>query len=191
MILSQVPIARGCCARQCSLLCLAKSIPCCRARQNEHCSSRTWRMSSQIGVVLCPAAKAFQLRRSCGWGTATRGYRASMLDTNTVNKRMSLPRTNSCERQPRAIDTQLKAWTIFTRSNAGFVGSNLIQGMDVCVCLFCVYVVLCVGSGLVTGWSPVQGVLPTVYRIKNWRSYQVPTNDCRAIDKKPKWMEWQ
>jgi hypothetical protein len=26
---------------------------------------------------------------------------------------------------------------------------------------------LCVGRGLVTGWSPVQGVLPTVYRIKN------------------------
>jgi hypothetical protein len=33
--------------------------------------------------------------------------RASMLDTNTVNRRMSLPRTNSCARQPRAIDTKL------------------------------------------------------------------------------------
>jgi hypothetical protein len=30
-----------------------------------------------------------------------------------------------------------------------------------CLCAF----VLCVGSGLVTVWSPVEGVLPTVYRI--------------------------
>jgi hypothetical protein len=31
--------------------------------------------------------------------------------------------------------------------------------------LFCVCVILCVGSGLVTGWSLFQGVLPPVYRI--------------------------
>jgi hypothetical protein len=30
-----------------------------------------------------------------------------------------------------------------------------------CVRLFCVCVVLCVGSGLVTGSSPIQGVLPS------------------------------
>jgi hypothetical protein len=30
-----------------------------------------------------------------------------------------------------------------------------------CVLFFCVYV-LCVGSGFATGWSLVQGVLPTV-----------------------------
>jgi hypothetical protein len=35
-----------------------------------------------------------------------------------------------------------------------------------CVCLFCVCVVLSVGSGFAMGWSPVQGVLPTVQRIK-------------------------
>jgi hypothetical protein len=38
--------------------------------------------------------------------------------------------------------------------------------MDVCVRLFCVCVVLRVGSGLATGWSPVQGVLLAVYRIR-------------------------
>jgi hypothetical protein len=38
--------------------------------------------------------------------------------------------------------------------------------MNVCVRLFCVYVVLCVGSGLATDWSPVQGVISTVYMIK-------------------------
>jgi hypothetical protein len=68
---SRVSIARGCRARQYSLFCLAKKI-CCRARQNEHCRARTWRLSNQIGAVLCPAAKGFQcpvlfqLRRSCG-----------------------------------------------------------------------------------------------------------------------------
>jgi hypothetical protein len=43
----------------------------------------------------------------------------------------------------------------FARSNSGIVGSNPTRDMDVCVRLFCVCVVLCVGSGLVTSWSPV------------------------------------
>jgi hypothetical protein len=30
------------------------------------------------------------------------------------------------------------------------------------VWIYCVCAVLCVGSGLATGWSPVQGVLPSV-----------------------------
>jgi hypothetical protein len=46
------------------------------------------------------------------------------------------------------------------------VGSKPTQGIDVCVRLFCVCVFLCVGSGLVTGRSPVKRVLPTVYWIK-------------------------
>jgi hypothetical protein len=40
---------------------------------------------------------------------------------------------------------------------------------DVCVLLFCVCVVMCVGSGLATDLSPVQGVLATVYRIKDMK----------------------
>jgi hypothetical protein len=36
--------------------------------------------------------------------------------------------------------------------------------MDVYVRLFCVCVVLCAGSGFTMGLSPVQGVLPTVYK---------------------------
>jgi hypothetical protein len=50
--------------------------------------------------------------------------------------------------------------SVFTRSNTGIVGSNPIWSMDVCVHLFCVSAVLCAGSGLTTGWSPIQGVLP-------------------------------
>jgi hypothetical protein len=67
-----------------------------------------------------------------------------------------------------------KAWTVFARSNAEIVGSNPTRSMDVCVRLFCVCVVLCVGRGLGTGWSPVQGVVPTVYRSRNWKSGQGP-----------------
>jgi hypothetical protein len=50
------------------------------------------------------------------------------------------------------------------RSDAGIVGSNPNQGMYVCVCirLFYVCVFLCLGSCLATGWSLVQGVLPSV-----------------------------
>jgi hypothetical protein len=52
--------------------------------------------------------------------------------------------------------------TVFVRSNAEIMGSNSTQGIDVCVRLFCICVVLCVDRGLATGWSPVQGVLRTV-----------------------------
>jgi hypothetical protein len=67
---------------------------------------------------------------------------------------------------PITVAARSQAWTIFARSNAVIVGSNPIRGLDVYVCLFCVCVVPCVASGLAKGWSPVQGVLPTVYRIR-------------------------
>jgi hypothetical protein len=72
---------------------------------------------------------------------------------------------------PITVAPRSKAWTAFAHLNAGIVGSNPIQGIDVCVRLFCVCVVLCVGSGLATGWSPFQGVLPTVYRIKKLKKW--------------------
>jgi hypothetical protein len=56
----------------------------------------------------------------------------------------------------------------------GSWGPNPTRGMFVCVRLFCVCVVLCVGSGLATGWSPAQVVLPTVYVLRNWKSGQGP-----------------
>jgi hypothetical protein len=53
-----------------------------------------------------------------------------------------------------------KACTVFARSEAGIVGSNPTQGMDIwCVCVF---LCLCTGRGLATIWSPAQGVLPNV-----------------------------
>jgi hypothetical protein len=66
--------------------------------------------------------------------------------------------------QPVTVAERSKACTVFARSEAGIVGSNpkkaLIFGM--CMRLFCVCVALCVSIGLTTGWSLVQGVLPSV-----------------------------
>jgi hypothetical protein len=57
-----------------------------------------------------------------------------------------------------------KAWTVFGHPKARIVGLNPTQGMDICLRLFCV----CIGSGLATGRSPVQGVLPNVLGLRNW-----------------------
>jgi hypothetical protein len=52
---------------------------------------------------------------------------------------------------PVTVAEWSKARTAFARSDAGIVGSNSTQGMDVwCMCLFCVCVVLCLGRGLAT-----------------------------------------
>jgi hypothetical protein len=83
-------------------------------------------------------------------------------------------------REPITVAARSKAWTVFSHSNTGIVGSNSTQGTDVCLRLFCVCVVLCVGSGLATGWSHIQGVLPTVYGIRNWKSCQSPTKGLQS-----------
>jgi hypothetical protein len=48
---------------------------------------------------------------------------------------------------PRGLRHELSS----PSSNTGIVSSNSTRGMDVCMCLFCGCVVLCVGSGLATG----------------------------------------
>jgi hypothetical protein len=53
--------------------------------------------------------------------------------------------------------------------------------MHVCVRLFCVYVVLCVGSDLATGCPLVQGDLPSVYGIKKLKKSGRGSKGCRAV----------
>jgi hypothetical protein len=52
--------------------------------------------------------------------------------------------------------------------------------MDICVRLFCVCVVLYVGSGLATVWSPIQGVIQTIYSIE--RLEKRPKSNKRAVE---------
>jgi hypothetical protein len=42
------------------------------------------------------------------------------------------------------VAARSKAWTVFARSDAGIVGSNPSNGMDVCVCVYSVFVLSCV-----------------------------------------------
>jgi hypothetical protein len=87
---------------------------------------------------------------------------------------------------PITVIVRSKAWTVFARSNAGFVGRNPTQGMDVCLSLFCVCVVSC--SGFTSGWSPVQGALPTVYRLGNWSEMKRFTDALCSKWKQQEWM---
>jgi hypothetical protein len=60
-----------------------------------------------------------------------------------------------------------KARNVVARLSTGITGSNPTRSMDV-LPGSSVFVLPCVGSGLEMGWSPVQGVLPTVYKIHNF-----------------------
>jgi hypothetical protein len=65
-------------------------------------------------------------------------------------------------RQPTTVAARSKAWNVFALWSTGIVDSNPIRGMDACVRLFCVCVVLCLGRGLATSVSLAQGALPSV-----------------------------
>jgi hypothetical protein len=41
---------------------------------------------------------------------------------------------------PITVAARSKASTVFARSNAGIVGSNPTKGMDICVCVYSVFV---------------------------------------------------
>jgi cellulose synthase/poly-beta-1,6-N-acetylglucosamine synthase-like glycosyltransferase len=66
---------------------------------------------------------------------------------------------------PMTVAARSKALSVFSPPSTVIVGSNPIRDMYVCVRLFCICVVLCVGSDLTMDWSPVQAVISTVYRL--------------------------
>jgi hypothetical protein len=68
-----------------------------------------------------------------------------------------------------------REWTVFSWLNTVVVDSNPTWDKDVCMRVFGV----CVPSGLATGCSSVQGVLPTVHRIKKMKKR--PRYSNRAI----------
>jgi hypothetical protein len=84
---------------------------------------------------------------------------------------------------PVTVTARSKVWTVFARSNAGIMGSNPTRGMDICVRLFCVCVVLC--RALRRADPPAMESYQMCTGLRNWKSDQGPTNGRRAIDE---WM---
>jgi hypothetical protein len=66
---------------------------------------------------------------------------------------------------PRGLSHELSS---LARTQGSCVRISLKAWISMCIYSVCV--VLFVGSCLATCSSPVQGVLPTVYRTKNWKS---------------------
>jgi hypothetical protein len=58
------------------------------------------------------------------------------------------------------VAASFKTWNFFARPNSGIVGSIPIRGMGVWVSS--VFVLSCIGSGLATGCTSAQQVLPIV-----------------------------
>jgi hypothetical protein len=88
-------------------------------------------------------------------------YYTAATTINTTATATTTPQTKYIHANvtaPITVVVRPKAWNVLARSKAGIVGSNPTQGMDVCVCAL----ILCVGRDLATGWSLVQGVLPSV-----------------------------
>jgi hypothetical protein len=79
-----------------------------------------------------------------------------------------------CSHMPITVAARSKPWTVFALSNTVIVGLNPTWGMDVSMRLFCVCAALCAGSGLAMGWSPIQGVLSTVQKIKKLKKRPRP-----------------
>jgi hypothetical protein len=63
------------------------------------------------------------------------------------------------------VDTKSKVCTVFAPSNTEVVSLNPTRGIHVCVCLFCVCVVLCVSKS------------PIVYRNKKLKKQPMPNKE--------------
>jgi hypothetical protein len=77
--------------------------------------------------------------------------------------------------QPLTVTARSKKWTVFARSNP-------TRGMDVCLRLFCVYVVLSVGSGFATDWFQSKEFYWMCIGLRNWKRGQ-GLKSCRVIER--------
>jgi hypothetical protein len=84
---------------------------------------------------------------------------------------------------PITVAARSKAWTVFARSNAGIVGSNPTQGMDVCI--VCVYSLFVLFYVKVEAFRRADPPSKEYYQLRtgsrNWKSGHCPTKGCRAI----------
>jgi hypothetical protein len=76
-------------------------------------------------------------------------YKKSLSETATKDNRKNTPKCINKHKVislvPITVAARSKAWTVFVRSNAGIVGLNPAQGMDVCIMyVYSVFVLFCV-----------------------------------------------
>jgi hypothetical protein len=95
----------------------------------------------------------------CSWNSGSYTLKLPV----TVDERSKVWTSSIAWRTWQWVWIPLRAWTFF-----------------VYMCLFCLCAVLCLGRGLSTSWSLVQGVLPIVNRSGNWKEARVHKG-CRAI----------
>jgi hypothetical protein len=92
---------------------------------------------------------------------------------------------------PITVATRFMAWTVFARSKTGIVGSNPTWGMDVCVCVYSVFVSSCVYvASLRRADPPSKESWRLCKRSRNWKSGQGPTKGCRAKDRFMRSAKW-
>jgi hypothetical protein len=71
------------------------------------------------------------------------------------------------------VAARSKAWTAFARSKTGILGSNPTWGMDVCVCVYSVFVLSCVQvTALILADPPSKETYRLCKRWRNWKSRQ-------------------
>jgi hypothetical protein len=83
--------------------------------------------------------------------------------------------------KPITVVARSEAWTASALWNAGMVVSNATQGMDVCVCVYSVFVLSCVQAAAL---RRVDHLSKESYRLckKRLRRGQGPTKSCITID---------
>jgi hypothetical protein len=97
---------------------------------------------------------------------------------NRSTRRKPAPMPLCPPQTPHAARKRIRAAAVGSqRLTAWATGSYVRIPLEawMSVCVYSVCVVLCVGRGLATGCSPVQGVLSNVYRLRNWKRGQGPT----------------
>jgi hypothetical protein len=62
---------------------------------------------------------------------------------STASSEVAFPHSLN-SRPPITVPARYKAWAVFARSNTRIVGSNSTEGMDICVCIYSVFVLSCV-----------------------------------------------
>jgi hypothetical protein len=83
-------------------------------------------------------------------------------------------------RMPITVAARSRAWTIFAPSDSGIVGSNPIQGMDVCICI-----ALCIGTASRRAYhSSKESYRLCKKLLRNWWRGQGPVRAVWAIEKK-------